>query len=91
MNPHGNGKPEPIDPEHLLRMLDVEMIQQRAIWKQAAARRKSLRAVSFLFLFIVMLGALLAAYFAFSFGWMDDRPARHNTAPSPTPDVATRP
>ena len=91
MNPHGNGKPEPVDPEHLLRMLDVEMIQQRAIWKQAAARRSSLRMVSFLFLFVVILGALLAAYFVFSSGWMDEQRTRNSTPPSPAPAVTTRP
>lgn len=91
MNPHGDGKPEPVDPEHMLRMLDVEMIQQRAIWKQAAARRSSLRTLSFLFLFVVILGALLAAYFVFSSGWIDEQRSRHTPTSSPTPDAATRP
>jgi flagellar basal body-associated protein FliL len=90
MNPHGDRKPEPVDPEHLLRMLDLEMIQQRAIWKQASGRRKSLRAISFLFLFVVILGALLAAYFAFSSGWMDDRRSRNQPESSPAP-AANRP
>ena len=90
MNPHGDGKPEPVEPEHLLRMLDLEMIQQRAIWKQASARRKSLRAVSFLFLFVVILGSLLAAYFVYSSGWMDDRRGRNNNPSTPAPAV-TRP
>ena len=31
MNPHGNGKPEPVDPEHMVRMLELEMMQQRAL------------------------------------------------------------
>lgn len=90
MNSHGDGKPEPVDPEHLLRMLDLEMIQQRASWKQAHARRTSLRVVSIFFLVVVVLGALLAAYFVFSTGWMDDQHARHRTSASPTP-AATRP
>jgi len=88
MNPHGDGKPEPVDPEHLLRMLDIEMIQQRAIWKQAHARRSSLRTISFLFLFVVILGALIAAYFALSSGVFDDRHPRNNPATSPTPAAA---
>ena len=91
MNPHGDRKPEPVDPEHLLRMLDLEMIQQRAIWKQASARRSSLRALSFLFLFIVILGALLAAYFAYSTGVFDDRQIRKNAAPTPAPAGPARP
>jgi hypothetical protein len=90
MNPHGDRKPEPVDPEHLLRMLDLEMIQQRAIWKQASERRKSVRAISFLFLFVVILGALLAAYFAFSSGWMDNRRSPSQPESSPAP-AANRP
>jgi hypothetical protein len=91
MNPHGDRKPESVDPEHLLRMLDLEMIQQRAMWKQAGARRKSVRAISFLFLFVVILGALLAAYFAYSSGWMDDRRSRNQPPSSPSPAVTNRP
>jgi hypothetical protein len=91
MNPHGNGKPEPVDPEHMLRMLEIEMIQQRALRKQASARRSNLRTLSFLFLFLVVLGAAVAAYFAFTSGRVDELRARDNAAPSPTPAVATRP
>ena len=91
MNPHGNGKPEPVDPEHMLRMLEIEMIQQRALRKQASARRSSLRALSFLFLFLVILGAALAAYFAFTSGRVDELRARSDSASSPTPAVSTRP
>lgn len=90
MNPHGDRKPEPVDPEHLLRMLDIEMIQQRAIWKQANARRNSFRAFSFLFLFAVILAGCLAAYYAFTSGRVDDLRA-HNPGASPTPAVAIRP
>ena len=91
MNPHGNDKPEPVDPEHMLRMLEIEMIQQRALRKQASARRGSLRTVSFLFLFLVILGAAVAAYFAFTSGRLDELRAHNDSASSPTPAVATRP
>jgi hypothetical protein len=91
MNPHGDGKPEPVDPEHMLRMLEVEMMQQRALRTQASARHKNLRTMSFLFLFLVILGAAFAAYFAFTSGRVDDLRTRHNTIPSPTPAVTTRP
>jgi hypothetical protein len=91
MNPHGNGKPEPVDPEHMVRMLEVEMIHQRALRKQASARRSSLRTISFLFLFLVILGAAAAAYFAFTSGRVDDLRARSNSASSPTPAISTRP
>ena len=91
MNSHGNGKPEPVDPEHMLRMLELEMMQKRALRQQASARRSSLRTVSFLFLFLVILGAAVAAYFAFSSGGVEDLRARSNSAASPTPAVSTRP
>lgn len=91
MNSHGDGKPEPVDPEQTLRMLELEMMRQRALRNQASARRKSLRTMSFLFLFLVILGALFAAYFAFTSGRVDDLRARPNSASSPTPPVAHRP
>ena len=91
MNRHGNGKPEPIDPEQMVRLLEIEMIQKRALRQQASARRNSLRVVSFLFLFVVILGAAVAAYFAFTSGRVDELRARSNTVTSPTPAVATRP
>jgi hypothetical protein len=91
MNPHGDGKPEPVDPEHMLRMLEIEMMQQRALRKRASARRSNLRTLSFLFLFLVILGAAVAAYFAFTSGRVDELRARDNSASSPTPAVATRP
>ena len=91
MNPHGDGKPEPVDPEYMLRMLEIEMMQQRAVRKQASARRSNLRAVSFLFLFLVILGAAVAAYFAFTSGRVDELRTRANTVPSPTPAVLSRP
>ena len=90
MNPHGDGKPEP-DPEQMLRMLEIEMMQQRALRKQASARRGNLRTVSFLFLFLVIVGAVVAAYFAFTSGRVDQLRNRDNAVPSPTPAVVTRP
>lgn len=91
MNPHADGKPEPVDPEQTLRILEIEMMQQRALRKQASARRSNLRAVSFLFLFVVILGAAAAAYFAFTSGHVDELRARDNAVPSPTPAAVTRP
>jgi hypothetical protein len=91
MNPHGDGKPEPVDPEHTLRMLEIEMMQQRARRKQAGARRSGLRTISFLFLFLVILGGAGAAYYAFTSGRVDELRHRDNAVPSPTPAVVTRP
>jgi hypothetical protein len=91
MNPHGNGKPEPVDPEQTLRMLEIEMTLQRARRKEASARRSNVRAVSFLFLFLVIMGAIAAAYFAFTSGRVDELRNREPALPSPTPAVITRP
>jgi hypothetical protein len=91
MNLHGNGKPEPLDPEQMVRLLDLELMHKRALRKQASARRSSWRAASFLFLFVVILGAALAAYFAFTSGRVDELRARQNSTSTPTPAAAARP
>ncbi len=53
------------DPEALARALELELIAKRASWQKMAARRGTWRALSFLFLLLVIVGALLA-YFYFS-------------------------
>jgi len=85
MNSNGEGKPEPADPEMLLRMVELEMMQKRAARQQASARRNSWRAASFFFLFIVILAALLAFYFFFSSGRLDEMRSHNSTHASPTP------
>ncbi|MDQ6860192.1 MAG: hypothetical protein M3032_03435, partial [Verrucomicrobiota bacterium] len=59
---HGNSKPpnEPSDPDALARLLELELMQKRAGWQQGKQRLGVLRAVSFLFLFVVVAGALVA-------------------------------
>ena len=91
MNSNGHGKPEPVDPEHLLRMLDLELMQKRALRQQTAARRNHWRGLSFLFLFVVFVGALAAAYFVSSTGRLDELRARKNISSSPTATPAPRP
>jgi hypothetical protein len=60
-------KPEPpaADPEALAKALEMELIMKRASWQKTRAQRGSWRALSFLFLLLVVLGAL-AAYFYFA-------------------------
>lgn len=60
-------EPEPAaaDPEALAKALELELIMKRAAWQKMQARRGTWRALSFLFLFLVILGSLLA-YFYFS-------------------------
>ena len=54
------------------RQSDIELMQKRASWQQAKARRNSLRALSFLFLFAVIVAAFVAFYFFFT----SERPAQ---------------
>ncbi|HEX5177475.1 MAG TPA: hypothetical protein VFV83_10620 [Chthoniobacteraceae bacterium] len=53
------------DPEALARALELELIAQRAAWEKMRARYRAWRALSFLFLFLVLVGVLMA-YFYFS-------------------------
>ena len=58
-------EPPPADPEALTRGLEMELITKRASWQKMRARRSTWRALSLLFLFLVLVGALLV-YFYFS-------------------------
>lgn len=92
MNSNGDGKPEPADPENVVRMLELELMQKRAARQMAGRRWGGLRAASFVFLFAVILGALLAFYYVFYSGGLDalqtppgSQPTPHATASSRTP------
>ena len=58
-------EPSPADPEVLTRGLELELIAKRVSWQKMRARRSTWRALSLLFLFVVLVSALLA-YFYFS-------------------------
>jgi hypothetical protein len=58
-------KPDEIDPDNLSRLLELELIQKRATWKQAGERYRSVRAAGFVFLFVLIVGCLIGGYFAF--------------------------
>ena len=66
--PEGNRKPDPpeSDPAALAKLLELELIQKRAAWQRSRSNLRSLRVVSFFFLFLVILGALFAFFFLFS-------------------------
>ena len=68
--PDSNLKPgfADIDAAQLEQMLEIELMQKRATWQQAKARRGILRGLSFGFLFIIIVGALAAFFFFFSSG-----------------------
>jgi hypothetical protein len=52
--------------EQIAKLLELELMQKRAAWKQAGARRRNARAMSFAFLFLIIVGCLAGLFFAFS-------------------------
>ena len=81
MTPESNKQPDAreTDPEKLAKLLEIELMQKRASWQQAKARRSSYRTMSFLFLFLVIVAAFMAFYFVAS----SERPAKPpNDAPA---------
>ena len=68
-------------PDDLSRLLELELIQKRAEWQRASARHKSIRSASFVFLFVVVVAALVGFYFLFMRA-NEGRP--HRAASSPT-------
>jgi hypothetical protein len=74
-------KPEMIeqDPDAILRLLDLELRQKRAIWQRASARHRTSRIVWFFSIFVVIAGALLALLFVFSKANEEKANSRHPT------------
>jgi hypothetical protein len=58
-------KSKEIDPDNLSRLLELELVQKRATWKQAGERYRAVRAAGFVFLFLLIVGCLIGGYFAF--------------------------
>jgi len=58
-------KPKEIDADKLSRLLELELIQKRATWKQAGERYRSIRTAGFVFLFVLIVGCVIGGYFAF--------------------------
>lgn len=84
MTSDGNPKsqPEEIDPATIEKLLEIELIQKRAEWKQTKARRGNLRMLSFLFLLVVIVGALVGFFYFFSSGAVNDLRARSTPTPA---------
>jgi hypothetical protein len=51
--------------EQLTKMLELELAQKRASWKQTGERARSIRAAGFAFLCFVILACAVGAYLAF--------------------------
>jgi hypothetical protein len=88
MKSNGDSKHEPADPENAVRMLELELMRQRAARQQAGTPYRGARAAGFIFLFVVVLGALLVFYYVFFSGGLDEFRARN--APKPSPSLAPR-
>ena len=85
MNPRGDGKPEPNDPDQILRLIDIELAQKRAARERAPAPFRGFKMASFIFLFAVILGAVLAFYYVFISGGLDEMRSRNQSQPTATP------
>jgi hypothetical protein len=85
MNRHGDGKNEPTDPEKVLRLLELELAQQRIARQRAGAPYRAFRLASFIFLFAVIIGAALAFYYVFVSGGLDDFRSRNQPQSTATP------
>jgi hypothetical protein len=59
-------EPVTTDTEQMFRLLELELVQKRAAWKQAKQRNKSLRSMAFLFVFLLLAGCAFGALFVFT-------------------------
>ena len=89
MNPQGDGKPEPNDPDQVMRLLDIELAQRRAARQRAGSPYRGFRLASFIFLFAVIVGTALAFYFVFLSGGLDNFHSRTGARPTATPAAQT--
>lgn len=91
--PEGNRKPERegIDPAKLEQLLEIELIQKRAAWQQTKARRANLRAISFLFLFLIIAAAFVVFYVFFSSDKIGELQRHGSAAPETTPAASASP
>ena len=51
--------------EKLFQMLEVKLGQERVVWQKSKSQLRTVRTASFFFLFLVIVGALVAFYFIF--------------------------
>ena len=86
MIPDANGKPESQsqDADELERLLQIELIQKKMEWAAASERYRKIRAMSFFFLALLIMGALAALFYAYT--WLQaDRLAQPAPAASASP------
>lgn len=91
MNPHGDGKHEPADPENAVRLLELELMRQKMAREHSGTPYRGLRIISLIFVFAVVVGALLAFYYVFVAGGLEEFRTRA-AQPGPSPGaISSRP
>ena len=91
MNSESDRKPEPIDPEANLRMIEMELMQQRAARQRAGNPYQGLRTASFIFLVLIIVGALAAFYYLLTSGKMEELREMRNLSTSSSSNVTPSP
>jgi hypothetical protein len=86
MIPDSGGNPESsgTEPEQLSRLIEMELAEKRAHWKEAAARRQKIRTASYFFLFLLIVASLLAFFALFS----RVKEERANPRVTPAPSIS---
>lgn len=56
----GQAEPDRSQAEQVSRLIDLELAEKRARWKEAAGRRQKVRMASYVFLFLLILASLFA-------------------------------
>ena len=87
MIPDGDGKPEsrPTDAEQLARLLEIELEQKKAEWAAKSARYRNMRTMAFLFLAVVIMGAIAGFFYVFTQMSQNGGAARPKSSPSASP------
>jgi len=83
--------PESIDPETAIRLLELELMQERAARQKKAASYNGLRIASFMFLVIIVLAAALAFYYVFFLGGLDRARGRRSQETNPNATELSEP
>jgi hypothetical protein len=86
MIPDANSKPESQSPDadELAKLLQIELAQRKMEWAAAADRYRKIRAVSFFFLALIIMGAMATLFYIYSQLPMD-RPGPPAPAASASP------
>jgi hypothetical protein len=50
------------DPEKLCQLLEAKLNNERAAWQRTRARHRTIRALSFILLFFIIIGAMVAFF-----------------------------